>query len=675
MSSVNDFDTAPDEYVDAKESSHNDKRHQKAELSEDQLNSKAPNENHSLFKGYSFFINTKPDAYGKKSDINSLTRLALSHEGTILDELPDSTSMTGEQRSKFYVVSPYNSTNLNTVTATYIKACCQNNTLLEAHDYLVPYDDFKKGEQNTNANEAEAKNDKNDKTDSIDSELVGNIQLQSMTAENTTPLQLNNSKEKNKKNRRSQKNKSPTVSYNKASFTEEEDEFILDVVKKNPTRRTTHTLFDEISNYLPNHTGNSVRHRYRVYLSKRLEFVYQVDSNGRLVRDENGDLIKTKVLPPSLKKKFTAQEDYTLAIAIKKQFYKDLYQVDPDSGSSLIMADDSPVMVAKRKVTMAPNHVPGTEPSFDSFKVLDRTGPLAREFFKSFSEKNTSHTENAWRDRFRKFILPYGIDAYIEYYDSEKAKGKEPEPMRNFTNRAVRVGPPTPGNYNSVNKRAKLNINEVRNAAAAAAAAASAHVGYTIPENELLDETTMKFISTIKNDIESQQNQQNFEYPQDIAEAIRQDFANEENQYDNLEIDVMEFPPAIASVDLFLPEFFRMGSVKVFVDKIQEIISRDYEPSQAEKLVQDLCDEVGVRKTFSTSVLTALSGDLMIFPRYFLHMFKENANPPTNVPGIWTPEDDIMLKNNKPQEIDILIQKHGKGRIEMRKRFVERDLI
>ena len=43
--------------------------------------------------------------------------------------------------------------------------------------------------------------------------------------------------------------------HNKASFTEAEDEFILDVVRKNPTRRTTHTLYDEISHYVPNHTG------------------------------------------------------------------------------------------------------------------------------------------------------------------------------------------------------------------------------------------------------------------------------------------------------------------------------------------------------------------------------------------------------------------------------------
>lgn len=65
----------------------------------------------------------------------------------------------------------------------------------------------------------------------------------------------------------------------------------------------------------------------------------------------------------------------------------------------------------------------------------------------------------------------------------------------------------------------------------------------------------------------------------------------------------------------------------------------------------------------------------MVFPRYFLNMFKNNANPPMDVPGIWTREDDRMLRSNKEEDIRALIKKHGSGRMEMRKKFVEKDLI
>lgn len=512
------------------------------------------------------------------------------------------------------------------------------------------------------------------------------------------------------------------ATHNKASFTEQEDEFILDVVRKNPTRRTTHTLYDEISHYVPNHTGNSIRHRFRVYLSKRLEYVYEVDKDGKLVRDENGNLVRTKVLPPSIKKKFTAEEDYDLAIGIKKQFYRDLYQIDPETGTSLISDEDSPTAIAKRNMTMDPNHVPGTEPSFQDYRVNDRRGPIAREFFKHFGEANPTHTENAWRDRFRKFLLSYGIDNYVYYYEREMGDGHDPEPMKNLTNRIKRPGIPTPGNYNSAAKKARFPSTDSRSsdssppstgaaggannnaatvtaaaaaaaavassqnnsvdpnnaAAAAAAAAGGAPVPanhYAIPESDFLDEDTINFLTNLKTDLNRDDNNVPFEYPQEIAEAIRNDFSNEEANYDNIDPDYIPFPPQIASIDLFLPQFFNMRSTREFMEKIHEVISREYEPSQAEKLVQDLCDEAGVRKTFSTSILTALSGDLMVFPRYFLNMFKYNVNPPPSVPGIWTREDDRMLISNKDEDIRVLIKKHGAGRIEMRRKFVEKDLI
>lgn len=141
---------------------------------------------------------------------------------------------------------------------------------------------------------------------------------------------------------------------------------------------------------MPNHTGNSIRHRFRVYLSKRLEYVYEVDKFGKLVRDDDGNLIKTKVLPPSIKRKFSADEDYTLAIAVKKQFYRDLFQIDPDTGRSLITDEDTPTAIARRNMTMDPNHVPGSEPNFAAYRTQSRRGRL-HENFSSILPKSMQH--------------------------------------------------------------------------------------------------------------------------------------------------------------------------------------------------------------------------------------------------------------------------------------------
>lgn len=742
MSSPADFESAPEDFVETLEENGSGPQNEREatgrsqSASDDQEGEERKTDENRvedmarsvIFQDIQFYLNCNGQGKDSLGDVGQLRELIEQRGGKVLDQLPENDAKNA------FVVSPYNDTKLPTVTPTYIRACCKNDRLLKIDSYLVPFDEFRsvidtelQNEQENGKNDAvyaaaDGQEHDRDPKDAVETHSVDTAHAPALASPTRVDVSLQDPEEHQKKEETKQEkqggellteivdqaaskedgsdgssdqgyqtnttvlNRANLPAHNKASFTEEEDEFILDVVRKNPTRRTTHTLYDEISHYVPNHTGNSIRHRFRVYLSKRLEFVYEVDKFGKLVRDEEGNLIKTKSLPPSIKKKFTADEDYTLAVGIKKQFYRDLYQVDPDTKASLISEEDSPTAVAKRNMTMDPNHVPGNEPSFQDYRVNDRRGPIAREFFKQFGENNPTHTENAWRDRFRKFLLAYGIDSYIEYYEAEKNQGNEPEAMKNLTNRVKRPGIPTPGNYNSAAKRARSygsergstnGENTAASTAAAAVAAASGNANhqYSIPESDLLDEDTMNFISSLKNDLSKIDNGIPFEYPQELADAIRNDFTNEEEAYDNVDPDTIPFPPEIASHNFFLPEFYQMSSTREFMDKVNEVISRDYEPSQAEKLVQDIAKEAGVRKTFSTSILTALSGDLMVFPRYFLNMFKKGANPPADVPGIWTREDDLLLKSNKEDDRRYLVKKHGVGRMEMRKKFVEKDLI
>lgn len=783
------------------------------------------NSNKKTFKkfweGMKFYINDAQDAHDNMNDAKLLVRLIADNGGKILDKLPD-VNDPSNSNSNLLVVSPYNDTNLITVSPTYIKACVQSNTLLNYQNYLVPFD--KNRISNNSKKEIDEPNDTPNNEDrqsdeSFDSNVAANNILSndnldaaeavanastvtatitgtnasantdSMTTNNENTLNPNDKHntqsmdtfkqdgssvkadveselsmvDTNGSNNDSLKSTPlPTnFSSHKNTFSEDEDQFILDVVRKNPTRRSTHTLYEEISRFMPNHTGNSIRHRYRGYLSKRLDFVYQVDKSGKLVRDEQGNLIKTDILPPSLKRKFTADEDYGLAIAIKKQFYRDTFQVDPESGSSLISNQETAVDIAKRNITLDPHHVPGNEPSFKEFRVYGRRGPVAREFFKTYAESVPTHTESAWRDRFRKFLLVFGIDAYIDYYEECKTIGKEPEPLKNMTVRRKKRGDMTPGNYNSSLKRAtsavettidpmsskrrhymestepeliKVEQNAGKNVISnngnnnmvnsdlsleskvinstnghdGKLVSGEPHVALeqtpfgeaadnksvtagSVPENnkikpsqrkttedydnELLDEETRNFISSLKDDLNKINNNLPFEYPPDIAEAIRTDYAMEEMKYDTIDPDTIPWPPKIASMDLFLPKFFQLESTREFMKKVNDVISRDYEPSQAEVLVQNLADECGIRRNFCTAMLTSLSGDLMVIPRYFLNMFQTDTNPPANVPGIWTASDDAMLRKGGPRELEELEKKHGSGRIEMRKRFIETALI
>ncbi|KAL3229516.1 DNA-binding protein RAP1 [Nakaseomyces bracarensis] len=616
--------------------------------------------NKGIFAGMRFYLNRDSNAHDSQIIVEQLKNLILLNGGDVVNELPDKNS---EEAKSVIVVSPYNNTELKTVTSTFIRACVHNNTLLDMSNYLVPYDSFQAVLDNAIVKNQASVTSTPSASSQSNGEQIGEPVNEIMNETNGTKRDV------------------PTkkvfggTGVSKTSFTEEEDEFILDVVRKNPMRRTTHTLFDEISHYVPNHTGNSIRHRYRVHLSKRLDFVYQVDQYGKLVRDANGNLIKTKVLPPSIKKKFTADEDYELAISIKKQFYKDIYQIDPDTGESLISPDDPPSRVAKRNLMMDPNIKRGSEPNFEQYKVGTRRGPIAREFFKHFTETHPTHTDSAWRDRFRKFLLEYGVDKYIEYYEREKANNNEPEAMKNLTIRGNKRDLPVPGNFNHNSKRPRSEITMPSGPSTINAPQKIHGVTADIPDNDLLDEDTMKFISSLKNDLSKIDSNFGFDYTNEIAEAIRNDFSEEEAIYDNIDPNTIPFPPPIATIDLFLPQFFRMASTQEFIEKIREIIQRDYEPSQAEVLMQDLNDEAGVRKSFTSSILGCLSGDLMVLPRFFLNMFSRNENPPVNIPGIWTPTDDEILRNGDLQEINKLIKRQGSGRVEMRKKFLERNLI
>lgn len=185
-----------------------------------------------------------------------------------------------------------------------------------------------------------------------------------------------------------------------SKFTPQEDEAIIDLIRRNPYLRSTHSFYAQIARLpmLSNHTGNSIRFRFRKILSKRLKWVYKVDptTNEIQINPETHYPIKVDHLPGLLKSQYTAQEDYNLCKRVLD------YRENPSATS-------------KRKL--------------DSNSVPEAV-------FQKMAQEYPRHSAMSWRDRYRKFASVYGLQKYVDYYDKCAADGDTPHPMKNLSSRA-----------------------------------------------------------------------------------------------------------------------------------------------------------------------------------------------------------------------------------------------
>ncbi|KAH3901520.1 DNA-binding transcription factor RAP1 SCDLUD_003016 [Saccharomycodes ludwigii] len=594
-------------------------------------------------------------------------------------------------------------------------------------------------------------NNKNNNDPSVNDLIAGTSETNNNTSfqSNIKNNSENNSNIQNEKPITAAHNKSQRVYVannalvaSKMNFTPEEDQFILDVVRKNPRKRDTHSLFHEISNYLGAHTGNSIRHRFRTQLSDKLDWVYETDESGDLIKDANGQYIKTNVKPPGLKKNYTAEEDYNLCIAIKKQFYVDLYQVDPDTkeplatnGTAISNSNDS----ARKQITLNKfPTIPGTEPDFKSFKVEDRRGPLSRDFFKNFNQIYPQHPPVSWRDRYRKFALKYGVDNYIQYYEECLEKGEIPTPMKNLTSRKERSLRKTqPGNYartvkpidntsaqnfehlltqlakepvfnqqqhtgnknnNTDNDTSKQNSNAAT--AAALAAAAAAIGGRNKKTIEDLAGTHDSIIELIMNPHFTSANQP-VSVTTTAATAVAansldniivttpSDASDAANKGDLKKVDIIlssqdindkikdiKFPSSITEDrKIFTPNFEKFTTSNQFFEQLKFFVKKTLKLTEPEEIVDGMTKELAINSDFAVDVLKAVHGDRILIFFYFLYMFYNGENPPQNIRGIWTEEDNIDVMSQNQAKLQRVIDKHTEpvciDRIEFLKETLE----
>ncbi|KAH3684120.1 hypothetical protein WICPIJ_004916 [Wickerhamomyces pijperi] len=404
---------------------------------------------------------------------------------------------------------------------------------------------------------------------------------------------------------------STSAAASKNGFTDEEDEIILEYVRNNPTRRSTHKLFQEIAEKLNKHTGNSVRYRYRCVLLPKLEYVYVFDDEGNLVKDENGQPKRTHDLPTTLKKKFTAEDDYIICSAVRATLNEKMTDEQKQNGETLPL---------------------------DPHDAL-----LPGKFFDVIAEEHRHHSRAAWRDRYRKFIIPYGIDKFIAYYEDCKAKGEEPVEIKNFTgnNLFKTTKKFLKGEYDPESMEDQLRPTKRQRKSAKNQA--DKHGDMFMNAESYPGYNTQNTTETA------------------VANALNA--AQKHQYYPHLTLEQASF----LTPELVSEKFLQFNPILSVVDKVNEIVSRDFTATDADELVETFRKEVGIEPKFSGLIITQVCGELLFIPTYIERFLKTGENPPNNIRGIWTAEHDDMLKRAKPEDLEFLKSLHGEHRLETRR--------
>ncbi|KGK39353.1 hypothetical protein CAS74_004602 [Pichia kudriavzevii] len=177
--------------------------------------------------------------------------------------------------------------------------------------------------------------------------------------------------------------------YSVRYFTDDEDKVLMEEIRKRHWMGIKgHLIYEAISElpYFKNRrrTSASLRERMRT-LKFNLGYVYQVDKNHNLLRDEKGNYIKTtkvsnKLIP------YNAEDDMILA--------KTVYQ-----------------------------HIDFTVDE-QGFEIM----VFPTNFYDKFASVYDNHPAESWRQRLKNYIIPFGIVNYLKYYILEMKQGRKPLP-------------------------------------------------------------------------------------------------------------------------------------------------------------------------------------------------------------------------------------------------------
>lgn len=434
-------------------------------------------------------------------------------------------------------------------------------------------------------------------------------------------------------------------------FDNVKDDYILKQVRLNPRLRNSHKFFDELAthNVLKGHTGNSIRSRYRNHLESRLAYIYKTDEDGSLIKDAEGKPVEETLehLPKTLKNRFTAREDYHLCNELI-EYSKAKYLEDLESGS--VEKDGN-----------------GKPKEFDYYSEF--TAPVS--FFAMLAKKRPSHSYHSWRDRYRKFVRPYGAQKFIDDFDESVRKGEVPEQMKNFTGKKAGIARGFKqligSNYSSAYKDLPLTSSKEDDGVIDEKIKEMKPSGYNDVVDDNIDpRTSHESVPVNTHPTETQESSVNFD-SQGLSQGGSQ-----------LRLDIKYAPKDVTIEDLFNEKFYKIKPEQISL-QVQHILhnySNDFS-----RVFQEF-NGIGINGMFTAHIVMATSSDIVgiqIFIDKFLNLiqhlqedeiykglFIEDTN------GLWTPKLDGYLTSNSKSDLKKLKKIQSGNSIDLRRNFFER---
>jgi Myb-like DNA-binding protein RAP1 len=455
----------------------------------------------------------------------------------------------------------------------------------------------------------------------------------------------------------------------KHSFTPEEDEIILERVRQDPRRRTSHKLFDEIAQVLTNHTGNSIRYRYRNQLERKLTYVYKTDENGALVK--HGDsFVRESIhnIPKTMKNKFTAEDDLRLCQSI----------IDFN-----VREHQKQVADGVKDEKRFPLNLEGS-----------LTVPVS--FFRDMERTSPNHSRAAWRDRYRKFATKYGIKKYVDY--CAVTPKSEWEPMKDFTKRGhIKAILPDVADLKSLMSSATNGLPQTQQQQANSdlhkkepiLQALDEEIGET--KSSKIDESLLNMdksgdVIAAKAIVSQGEEEDDPDLFVDAADVLKNTDSLAESQSTNMGEESQEmaftYPnPKMRHQDLFTDTFYKFNTIEELELVLNEIVVGQSDIAQIFSLFES---KLGFTQMLSTVIILYTCGDIKKICEYVTEISTRMIHPPENVKsediykilevdgvnGIWNQTYDKMLTEAGKSNMDRLRQVHDEEHIEARQNFL-----
>lgn len=448
-------------------------------------------------------------------------------------------------------------------------------------------------------------------------------------------------------------------------FTQAEDDLILDLVRRNPHLRSTHSFFERISILPPlsGHTGNSIRFRFRKTLDRDLKYYYLVDplTNELKLDPKTEEPIKVYETPALMKSQYTAEEDFLLCKSVLDYIY----------GRSF------PHIKRKRISTAVPVMV-----------------------YQSVSNQMPTHSTLSYRDRYRKFASKYGLQKYVDYYEKCVEEGREPLPMKNLSSRADRKDVPrqklseetvndgdeeieinqyeqelaqhqqNKSTDEPLRKKLKLDTSKINGSdhdtSVDVAAAAIAKV------TEISQKKKKSKKKSKKDQVESsgEQTAGTNLFEEGLADISKGELVG---NVDGVEDDVAEMREDEGLMDFrqlveIDPEPLKNRASNPNITQIIDNVTKCFDSfidGTPYELFKDLSDCTGISMLWLTYWFDCSCGMLQTFNDAINHYLQSGELILENSSGFWTEKDDELLKKD-PNNL-YLLELHGEESVEKRK--------